>query len=172
MTDFIEVMDHDDRLRLGFEDVLKYHGRHSIGGAAIGFKMLQRAFELLSPDAPPRRGQFRFLTAFPGPGARDAVEFVTRAVTGGTYQVDLGCAPEDVPEAPKGRYYFHVGYANGSVDLGIRPGLVRPDFVALIRRKAAEGLTETEEARLVALKREMADRLLPLPAAEVFAVLD
>ncbi len=172
MNDWLEIQDHGERLRIGFDDLLKYHGRSSIGGVAIGFKAMQRAFELLSPQVPPARGDLHVLTAFPGPGARDAFEMVTRVVTAGAYRVELDCAPPEVPEAPRGRYYFRVGYGEASVDLSVRPGLVRGEFIELLRRKAHAGLGDAQEAHLVELKREMAERLLGMPAAEVYAVLE
>lgn len=171
MTDWIEVADHGDTLRITFDDLLKYHGRHSIGGVAHGLKMLQRAFSALSPGRPPLRGTFTVFTAFPGPGARDAIEMVTRAVTAGRYTVDTGFDAQSVPEAPFGRYFFRIGHEGRTVDLGAKPGLVRPEFIDILRKKAATGLNEAEESRLVELKQEMAGRLVAMPAEDIYEVL-
>ncbi|MEA2426317.1 MAG: hypothetical protein QOH13_2727, partial [Thermoleophilaceae bacterium] len=46
MAGKIELMDRGERLGFTFEDVLRYHGPHSPGGAAIAFKALQRALRL------------------------------------------------------------------------------------------------------------------------------
>jgi hypothetical protein len=72
----------------GWEDLLKYHGVGSPGGVAIAFKALERALQLLDPQAPCERREIVIATAFGGPGARDAFEMVTRAVTGDRFRVD------------------------------------------------------------------------------------
>jgi hypothetical protein len=43
---------------------------------------------LLADGAPPERREIAIRTAFRGPGARDAIELVTRATTDGRYVVD------------------------------------------------------------------------------------
>lgn len=161
----LTILDHGDPITVSFEDLLKYHGRGYVGGVAHGFKVMERAFELLSPSQPPERYGISIDTAFPGPGARDAFEMVTRAVTGGRYVVAPELAPIETLHSPKGQYFFRLGYQGRTVDLTLRPGLVRDEFIELARRGAA---TPAEEERLVWLKQDMADRLMALPAAEVY----
>ncbi|MGH3624754.1 MAG: hypothetical protein ACRDQ5_23690, partial [Sciscionella sp.] len=79
----IEVRDGDEVISLSFGDLVKYHGRSSIGGVAHGFKAMERGLPLLCAGQPPDRYDIDIQTAFDGPGARDAFEMVTRAVTGG-----------------------------------------------------------------------------------------
>jgi hypothetical protein len=150
---------------ISFEEMLKYHGPGYPGGVAHAFKVLERAFALLSPDSPPERREIRIDTAFGGPGGRDAFEMVTRAVTEGRFRVDGSLAPPGTLESPGGRYFFRVSYRDTSVDLVLRPGLVRDEFVALARRGAS---TVEEEEQLARMKQEMADRLMSLPADEVY----
>ena len=68
--------------------MMRYHGAHSPAGVAMAFKVMRRAFDELSPGAPPPRRSVVVRTAFRGPGARDGFEAVTRAVTEGRYTVD------------------------------------------------------------------------------------
>lgn len=88
MTASIEVVDRGRRITFGFDDILSYHGHGSPGGAALGFKVLERALPLLDPDGPCERREIVVETAFGGPGARDAVELVTRAVSGDRFRLD------------------------------------------------------------------------------------
>lgn len=161
----LEVLDHGERISISFDDLLKYHGRTSIGGVAHGYKVMERAFPLLSGGEPPNRHDILIDTAFPGPGARDAFEMVTRAVTGDRYRVDESLGGAEVPEAPQGRYFFRVRYRDTTVELTLRPGLIRDDFVPLVRKRDR---TEAEEERFTWMKEEMADRLMSLPADEVY----
>lgn len=133
----LELLDHGEPIAISFADMLKYHGRGFPGGVAHGFKVMQRAFALICADARPERYDIAIATAFPGPGARDAFEMVTRAVTGGRYEVDLELAGADVIASPRGRYFFRLSYRGTSVELTLRPGLVRDEFVELARRGAS-----------------------------------
>jgi hypothetical protein len=161
----LEVLDHGDLLTFSFEDLLRYHGRTSIGGLAHGFKVLERALPLLAGGDVCERADISIESGFGGGGARDAFEMVTRAVTGERFRYDPGLAP-DAPASPMGRYFFRFLHRSGTIaELTLRPGLVLDEFVDLATRGPA---TPAEEKRLAYLKQDMADRLLALPAAEVY----
>jgi len=59
MPAMLEVAERGRTLAFSFEDVLKYHGGESPGGAAIAFKALECALPLLDPDRPPERRAVR-----------------------------------------------------------------------------------------------------------------
>ena len=161
----LEVRDQGESISISFEDLLKYNGRSSIAGVAHAFKALERAFPLLSPGEPPERYDITVESGFPGGGARDAFEMVTRAVTGDRYRL----APEplgvEAPEAPGGHFFFRLGYRGTVVDLVLRAGHVPEDFLQVACKEAP---TPAEAARAQQLKEEMAERLLRLPADEVY----
>ena len=159
------VRDQGEAISISFDDLLKYHGRSSIAGVAHAFKAMERAFPLLSPGEPPDRYDITVESGFPGGGARDAFEMVTRAVTGDRYQLTSEPAPAEAPEAPGGHFYFRLGYRDRLVDLVLRPGHVPDDFLEVACK---EGPTPAEADRAQQLKEEMAERLLGLPADEVY----
>src|ERR1700694_2844313 len=76
----IVVREGPRELSFAFEDMLRYHGGGSPGGVAHAFKVLERALPLLATDGPVERREIAIETAFGGPGARDGLELVTRAV--------------------------------------------------------------------------------------------
>ncbi|HEV7453367.1 MAG TPA: hypothetical protein VGO16_18720 [Pseudonocardiaceae bacterium] len=166
MNSTIEVTDQGSTLVYTFEDLMRYHGPGSPGGVAHAFKVMERALPLLEPAGLVERREIEVETAFAGPGARDAFEMVTRAVTEGRYVVDDALAR---PErgSTRERFVFRLGYRGRSVTVVLREGYVREEFLALARQ---EGRTGEEESRLTALKKEMADRLLASPATEVYDV--
>ena len=109
MADTIEVVERGARISFSFADVLKYHGPGSPGGAAHAFKVLARALPLLDPDGPCERREIVIETAFGGPGARDAFEMVTRAVTGDRFRVDRALARPERGRALEA-FVFRLGY--------------------------------------------------------------
>lgn len=166
MTELV-VNDQGDPISIAFDDLLKYHGRSSIAGVAHAFKAMERAFPLLSPAQPPERSDIIVESGFPGGGARDAFEMVTRAVTGDRYRPASDPAPAGAPVAPGGHFYFRLGYRGAVVELTARAALVPDDFVEVACR---ENPSPAEAARAQRLKEEMAERLLSLPADEVYDV--
>lgn len=162
----LEVLDQGHRLTYTFQDLMKYHGPGFPGGVAHAFKVMERALPLLDPDGVPERRELRVRTAFSGPGARDAFEMVTRAVTEGRYVVDPALARADRGRTLE-RYVFEFTYRDRTVTLLIRDGLVRDEFIELSRK---QGRTADEDDHLTVLKQEMADRLLATPAIDVYDV--
>ena len=159
------VLDQSAPIAISFDDLVKYHGRSSIAGVAHAFKAMERAFPLLSSGEPPERYDITVESGFPGGGARDAFEMVTRAVTGDRYRLASEPPGADAPEAPGGHFFFRLGYRGMVVELVLRAGHVPEEFLQLACREAP---TPAEAIRARQLKEEMAERLLSLPADEVY----
>ena len=160
----LAVVDQGERLTFSFADLMRYHGPGSPGGVAHAYKVLEQALPLLAPDGVPERREVVVRTAFGGPGARDVFELVLRAVTGGRYTVDLALARPDRGRAAE-RFVFVLTYRKREATLAVRDGFVTDEFVDLAR---AEHRTPEQEARLTALKAEMADRVMAAPADAVY----
>src|SRR3954454_22974318 len=87
-TETIELSDGGTAIAYSFADLMRYHGPGSPAGVAIAFKLLERGLPLLAEGRLCERREIAVTTAFGGPGARDAFEMATRAVTDGRYVVD------------------------------------------------------------------------------------
>jgi hypothetical protein len=166
MAATIEVVEQGQLIAFSFEDLMRYHGPGSPGGVAHAVKVLERALPLLDPDAPCERREIVVDTAFGGPGARDAFEMVTRAVTGDRFRVDPALARPERGRALE-RFVFRLGYRRRSATLAVREGFVTDEFIELARTPER---SVAQERRLDALKREMADRVMARPASEVYDV--
>jgi hypothetical protein len=149
-----------------FDDMMRYHGVGSPAGVAMAFKVMQRAFTLLSPDKPPDRRCVTVRTAFRGPGARDGFEAVTRAVSDGRYTVDRSLVRSD-----RGRlledFVFVVSIGDQTATALLREGFVTDEFIDLAR---TENRTKAEETRLDELKSQLAQRVSTTPAEQVYDI--
>ncbi|MBP3036490.1 hypothetical protein J2M53_09515 [Arthrobacter sp. zg-ZUI100] len=164
----VTVWEDGVQLDFTFADCMKYHGPGFPGGVAHAFAVLGRALPELAARTPggrvERRG-IRIRTPFGGPGARDAFELVTRAVTGDRYAV----LPELArPERGNtlARYVFELATDAASVTCIIRDdGIVAEEFINLTAKpdKTAEELSHLED-----LKVEMRDRILSRDPASVY----
>ena len=161
----IQVLERGRPLSFTFDDMLRYHGGGSPGGVAHAFKVLERALPLLDPDGPCERREIVVETAFGGPGARDAFELVTRAVSGDRYLIDESLARPERGRALE-RFVFRLSYRDRSVSVELREGFVTEEFIDLAR---TEGRSADQERRLDTLKQELADRVMARPADEVYA---
>ncbi len=164
VAESLQVEDGVRTIAFTFDDMMRYHGPHSPAGVAMAFKVMQRAFGELSPDAPPPRRSIVVRTAFRGPGARDGFEAVTRGVTEGRYVVDRNLLRSD-----RGRlledFVFEVAIGDRAATLLLRDGFVTDEFIDMAR---TENRTPEQEQRLDELKAALAQRVMAAPAADVY----
>ncbi|WAP50788.1 hypothetical protein OL239_12325 [Arthrobacter sp. ATA002] len=166
----LTVWEDGVRLDFTFDDCMKYHGPGFPGGVAHAFAALGRALPELAARTPggrvERRG-IRVRTPFGGPGARDAFELVTRAVTGNRYAV----LPELAhPERGNtlARYVFELSAGDARVTCVLRDdGIVADEFIELTARPDK---TAAELAHLEVLKVQMRDRILERDPDRVYDV--
>ena len=166
MTEALTVEERGRTITFTFDEMMRYHGVHSPAGVAMAFKVMQRAFAMLSPDGPPERRSIMVRTAFRGPGARDGFEAVTRAVSDGRYVVDRSLVRSD-----RGRlledFVFVVDVGGRIVTLLLRDGFVTDEFIDLARTEARSA---GQEQRLGQLKAQLAQRVMSSPADRVYDV--
>ncbi|MEU4311301.1 hypothetical protein [Nocardia sp. NPDC024068] len=149
-------------IEFSFADLMKYHGSEFPGGVAHAYCAMRHAVTLLG-DVERRAVTVR--TAFPGPGGRDAVEMVLRAVTGGRFTVEPALA-EPARGATLARYVWEFTHRDTTVTLRLRDaGFVTAEFIAL---GARTDRTDADDARLRVLKQEMTDRLLAGAVGQVY----
>jgi hypothetical protein len=164
----LALLDRGQRLEFGFDDLMRYHGPGSPGGVAHAFKALERALPVLEPDRLCERRELQIATAFGGPGARDAIEMATRAVTEGRFEVTSSLERPELGRTRE-RFVFRLAYRDRAATLVLREGFVTDEFLDLAR---TEGRTADQERHLDRLKREMADRVMAEPANRVYDVTD
>lgn len=152
----LRVHEHGQPIDFSYDDITRYHGFAAPGGVAHAFKVMERAFPILDPDGPVERREVAIATPFAGPGARDAFECVTRAVTSDRYTIDPYLERPDVGPT-QAKFVFHLTCRGRTVHLHLRPGQVSDEFIELARQSE---LTDAEEKRLDALKLVMADHIM------------
>jgi hypothetical protein len=164
MSSAIAVSDNGQTIEFSFADMMRYHGPGSPGGVAHAFKVLERGLPLLAPEGLAERREIRIETAFGGPGARDAFELVTRAVTEDRYVVDLALERAERGRA-LARFVFRLHYRDRAVTLTVRDGYVTDELIDLAR---VPERTPEQEVRFAAVKREIADLVMSAAAADVY----
>jgi hypothetical protein len=164
MESAIVVVERGEPIVFSIGDLMRYHGHGSPGGVAHAFKVMERAFPLLDPEGPPERREITIETAFAGPGARDAFEMVTRAVTEERYVVDPALARPQRGRTLE-RFVFRLRHRARTVTLAVRDGFVPDELIDLARRASRSA---QEERRLDVVKRETADLVMAAAAVDVY----
>jgi len=167
VSDRIVLLEDGNEVSFAFDDMLSYHAGDSPGGVAHAFKVLQRAIPLLDAGGRVERREIFIETAFGGPGARDAFELATGAVSGERFVLEPSLARPEYGRARE-RFVFRLRYRGKTVALALRDGFVSDEFIDLTRRDVRG--TE-EERQLTAMKAEMARRVLSAGASDVYDVL-
>lgn len=168
-TKYIHIRDAGVDLAISFEDCIKYHGRDSIGGLALGFKLLQWGLKQISPSEPIERSSIIFRTAFPGPGVRDAVELITRAYTNHRYEI-LENAPVGSPEGVYGFLYFEIQVNDKCLGVHVKPGVVSSDFIETGRATKKAHVSEQTLYHWKELKENLAQAVMAVNIEEILVI--
>ena len=168
----ILIYDEDDLLEISIEDVGKYHGDVCLC-LTLAFRAIQFAVLQLWPDEIPKRGDFKIISACPTPGSKDCFEFITRVITrekGNDFKLELPTR-NDIENMANDNFAFLFirKSTNDSIRIRTREGLFPNGFFKL-RNIVKYGKTATreEEDNFWAIKRELKQKFMTLPAKKIF----
>ena len=160
----LTVAAEEGPLSICFDAVQAYHGHGALAMLALTFQGLRGALPKLEQDgAPVPRKELVVISGHPGPGVRDAFEFVTRAVTRGCYTVDLTLPEARYSRAADKSYSFHLRRGKRSVQGVLRQGVLPPEFFDLLGNPAPQAQREHAE-----LRRQIAARVVASEPESLF----
>ena len=174
------VRDRDDIVEITYDDILKYHGREMIGGAALAFKIMLMTFPKLS-DEIPQRGKFNFYSGIGknGRGIIDASEFVMRVKTYDSIELDSDYSNDKMGQvAPGGgRYYFEIGYEDKLIKLYLKEGIIPIEFInysKLAHKCKAENVAMKveDQEKLLSLRIELANSIMASKPEDLFVIIE
>lgn len=167
----ITVLDTGRPCQFTFDSILQFHGPAAPGGVAHAVKLMELVFPRLSPLAPLERRELEIRTSFGGPGFRDAIEMVTRAVSDRRFTLDETAADGLAVEGYRRKYVYRLNYRDAALVAVIREDIVRDEFLELAA-KGAHARSKDEDMQLAWLKEEMAARVMKLHASAVFDIVE
>ncbi|GLK67328.1 hypothetical protein [Hansschlegelia plantiphila] len=167
VSSVITIQGEEEPIAIGFSAVAAYHGQAALAMLAVTFQALKTAIALLSPEAPPRRDDISIVSGHPGPGVRDAFEFVARAVTRGAYAVDRSLPEARLAPGFDISYSFRITIGGRTAELALRSDALPERFFSL---NFTPDRSTDENAELSRLKRAIAADVLAGPAHALFDV--
>lgn len=172
MEPTLTVADNDREITFSIQDAFNYHGYDAVGGVVLGFRLLQRAIELLvKPGEQLQRRELTLFTAFPGLGARDCFELVARIVTENRITVDTAFSGSDAQKGIAGSFYFRFGYRGNQVALAPIAGYPDAEFLNVGRASKLAGATPETQRQWRNAKYTLANTLLSARCQDVIRIL-
>lgn len=160
----LTVQAEEGPLSICFDAVMAYHGHGALAMLALTFQGLRGALPYLEDaDARVPRQELTVISGHPGPGVRDAFEFVTRAVTRGGYAVDVTLPEARYSNGADKSYSFHLRRGSRSVQGILRAGVLPPEFFDLL------GNRDPDAQRTHALlRRRIAAEVIAAPVESLY----
>jgi len=167
---FFTVAERGVQIPVTREQLLYYAGPSQVIASALVFKLFCTALEQLSPAFIPERTDITVLTAFPGAGVVDCIEYITRARTSddGRLAIDTSAGPDQAPAAFGGRFYFEVAISEHRRGYWPRQGIFDKTFVDMVSRYQEGNGSPEEETAYQLYKQNLTGRLLGSSGAELF----
>ncbi len=153
---------------LDYDGLLQFHLGSAIWGATVAFRALQRAAPCLSATSLWDRRSLMATSAHPGPGVRDAFEYVTRCVSRGRYRLTH---PQQEGQCHKDmQYAWWIDDGTRTVSVSLREGFVPAEFFGLVDRIETPTEQPGDKEQFEQLKVELTKRVLVESLDDLFHV--
>jgi hypothetical protein len=166
----LDILDDGQLQRLDYHGLLRFHQGNATWGAAVAFRALQRAGQYFSQPALWERRSLTVSSAHPGPGVRDAVEYVTRCVSRGRYRLTQ---PERAGQCHKGmQFAWWVHDGTRMVSVRLREGFVPEEFFVLVDRIDTPMEQPGDREQHEHMKEQLTNQLWTEPLDTLFRVIE
>lgn len=167
----ITVLEEGRPVTFHIQDCFNFHGYDAVGGVVLGFRLLQAVQAKLNNGQPMPRSGVSLFTAFPGLGARDVFELVTRMCSRGRFELDTSFRHPDAVEGVQGSFYFRFSLDGKTVELAPIAGAPSAEFIATGKASKAPDASPELLERWTHLKHDLANTLLQHTHAQVIREL-
>jgi hypothetical protein len=167
-SEILEILEDGQLQRLTYAGLLAFHRGNAILGASVGYRAMQAAGWALSQETVWDRKFLSIVSAHPGPGVRDAIEFVTRCVSRKRFQLLESRQPVGCHQHMEFRWW--VTQHDHTVDVQLREGFVPAQFFELVERVGSDHETPSDALNLEKLKADLTERLWHEPLTALFEV--
>lgn len=165
----VRICERGEVLELGYDGAMFQHPGSLWWGTAVGFRAMQAAAEALSRDRLWSRDDLYVVTGHPGPGVRDAIDYVTDVVGRGRYHcvVAQDC---DMKCNSKMKFEWWVSDQQRTAAIKLRPGFVPVEFYALSDRLGTPETTKDDIKAFRIFKVNLSARIWNAPLDDCFRV--
>jgi hypothetical protein len=165
----VRIKDHGEIKELDYNGAMTEHMGSLWWGTAVGYRAMQAAAQALSKDGLWSRDDLYVVGAHPGPGVRDAIDYVTSAAKRDRYKVVLeaDCGMK-CNSSMKFQWWVSDGRRTAAVKL--REDFVPRAFYELSDRLGTDAETEEDERLFEISKVTLSTRIWAAPLERNFSV--
>lgn len=163
----IQITERSEILTLDYAEARASHGGDSWWGVAVGFRAMQVAADKLSQTKLWDRDELAVISGHPGPGVRDAINYVTRCVERHRFSLfeELAGATNCSRDM---KYEWWLSDDQTAVAVRLRSDFVPGRFYDLLDRIGSEQERVKDCSQLDALKADLEARIWHEPLAVSF----
>lgn len=165
----IRIVDNNKVLTLDYQEATAQHQRSLWWGTAVGYRAMQMAAIALSPKTLWRRDHLVVVSAHPGPGVLDSLNYVTHCADKGTLTVmeNDNCVSRCNSQM---KFEWWVSDGEKTAHVMLNEDFVPIEFYQLIDRRVYSE-TKAEDDKLFELyKVNLSSRIWVAPLEENFTV--
>lgn len=165
----IKIADHGLVHELSFAGLLDYHDGDSVWGLTVAFRALQLAACLFSEDDTWDRKDLFVVSSHPGPGVRDAIEYVTDCVRSNQYTVTEEIKHEKTCNSSM-KFEWKIIYGIHTTVISLRDNFVPVEFYELLDQLNTGQERSEDKKHLEDIKSLLIDKLWRDPIISSFLI--
>lgn len=166
-TSRIIVSEAGEKLTLDYAGLEAFHQGDSWWGCTVAFRALQQVSEVLNHSSILARDNLIVVSGHPGPGVRDAIEYVTRCVGKKRFSLlnkvsdQISCSRDMV---------FEWWISNGwhTVYIKLKNDFVPAEFYTLLDRLGTDNEAAKDKLLFDAFKKELSQQLWQMSLDDAF----
>ena len=165
----VRIMDKGEVLELFYDGAMCQHPGTLWWGTAVGFRTMQVAAEALSQDNLWSRDNLYIVSGHPGPGVRDAIEYVAKVVERDRFYAvvaegcEMGCNS-------KMKFEWWVSDGEKTATIRLRQDFVPWEFYELSDRLGTPETTKDDIKLFRIFKVNLSTRIWNAPLEDSFSV--
>ena len=129
----IKIADHGEIQVLSYAGLLDYHKGDAIWGLSVAFRALQLAASLFSRESLWDRKHLFIVSNHPGPGVRDAIEYVTHCISHNRFRLTEEIKHEEKCTSTM-KFEWRIDYGIHTHVINLRDNFVPNEFYELLDR--------------------------------------
>ena len=165
----VRIEQNGEVLELEYDGALCQHPGSLWWGTAVGFRAMQAAAQALSRDELWSRDDLYIVSGHPGPGVKDAIDYVTDVVVRDRYHavVAKGCGMKCNSQM---KYEWWVADGKNTARVRLRSDFVPVEFYSLSDRLDTEQTTKDDIKAFRIFKVNLSTRIWNAPLEQSFEV--
>ncbi len=165
----IKIADNGEVHTLHYDNLLEYHQGDSIWGLSVAFRALQLAAELFSEKYIWDRNNLFIISSHPGPGVRDAVEFITHCISRNKFQL-ADKIDRDMQCSSNMEYKWEIRCDTHAKEIVLKDDFVPIEFHELLDRLNTKKEKSKDKEKFKDFKNSLVEKIWSEPIASSYLV--